>query len=64
LAAAVEMVAAVIGREKAQALVQDNPRAVLEDGELPFLPEPLDPRQKQKPLKIKIPKFFKKPRPQ
>jgi len=63
LAAAVEIVADVIGPQEAQALVVDNPRAVLDGSDLPYLPEPLEPHRKQRPLKIKIPRFFKKRRP-
>jgi protein-tyrosine phosphatase len=45
--------------EKAKALVRDNPQAVVDNQELPYTPEPVDPKEKEKKLMIKIP-FFKK----
>jgi len=59
LAAAVERVAAVIGRENAAALVRDNPRAVIEDREIPFHPDPVHPDGKEKTLKLKFPGFLR-----
>ena len=40
---AVKSVSPIIGEGNARALVQDNPRAVLEDREIPYLPSPVDP---------------------
>jgi protein-tyrosine phosphatase len=50
------------GREKAIPLVNDNPGAVLEDREIPYIPEPLDPRKSKKTFHIKIPGFLRKAR--
>jgi len=44
LSDAVERVGHMIGVKNARALVSDNPRAVLENKEIPFLPSPVDPR--------------------
>ena len=59
LAAAAERAAAVIGRDKASALVRDNPRAVIEDREIPFHPDPVDPEGKERTLKMKFPSFLR-----
>jgi protein-tyrosine phosphatase len=55
----VRTVSAVIGEEYAMALVQDNPEAVLSDQDLPYLPEPIDPKEKQKSFLLRKPKFLK-----
>jgi len=52
----------LIGKERASALVQDNPQAVLEDKEIPYLPQPSDPRKSKKSFHIKIPGFFRRGR--
>ena len=39
-------------------LVNDNPRAVLSDEELSYLPDPIDPKERERSFKIKIPKIF------
>jgi protein-tyrosine phosphatase len=49
-----------IGKEAAYALVNDNPHAVLNDKELPYLPDPVDPTEKERSFKIKIPRLFKR----
>ena len=59
LASAMKRVAAVIGRENATALVRDNPRAVIEDREIPFRPDPVHPDAKEKTLKLKLPGFLR-----
>ena len=59
LSAARDKAAAVLGETRANALVEDNPRAVLEDREVPFFPEPIDPGAREKTLKVKFPSFFK-----
>ena len=59
LAAAAESAAAVIGREGAAALVEDNPRAVIGDRDIPFHPDPVDPRGRVKRLKIRVPGFLR-----
>ena len=48
------------GPEWARALVRDNPRAVLEDKAVPFLPDPVNPSPKEKSLKIRLPSFKRK----
>ncbi|MFQ6038757.1 MAG: tyrosine-protein phosphatase [Candidatus Aminicenantales bacterium] len=48
------------GKDVVSALVNDNPHAVLEDEELPYLPRPLDPSQQKRSIRIKLPRFFKK----
>ncbi len=49
----------VIGEEQARALVKENPEAVLEDREIPYLPEVINPEEKGKKLRVKIP-FWKR----
>lgn len=48
----------IVGEEKARALVKDNPQAVLDDKELVFLSEPINPKEKEKTFKINIPDIF------
>jgi protein-tyrosine phosphatase len=45
----------LIGAERARALVYDNPKAVLENREVPCLYPPVSPRSKKKSISIKIP---------
>jgi len=59
LASAAKRAADVIGRDKASALVEDNPRAVIEDREIPFHPDPVHPEGKEKKLKMKFPGFLR-----
>lgn len=59
LAAAAEIAAALIGEAGASALVEDNPRAVIEDRDIPYRPEPVDPAGKDKKLRLKIPGFLR-----
>jgi tyrosine-protein phosphatase YwqE len=54
---ALRIIEPIIGLENARALVEDNPRAVLDDKSLPFLPEPFNPVHKEKSFKIKLPSF-------
>ena len=58
LSEAVKSIAALIGEKKAAALIYENPQALLDDADIPFRPEPINPREKQKSFKIKIPSFF------
>ena len=46
------------GKENAYMLVNDNPRAVLSDEEISYLPDPVDPKERERSFKIKIPKIF------
>jgi protein-tyrosine phosphatase len=48
-----------VGKERALSLVEDNPRAVLEDREIPCLFSPADPRKSRKSFPIKVPGFLK-----
>jgi len=59
---AVERAGAVVGEERARALVVDNPRAVLEDREIPVVFEPADPRKTKKSFAIKVPGFLRRHR--
>ena len=55
---ALRIVESLIGPESARALVEDNPRAILEDKTPPFMPEPFNPSPpKEKSFKIKLPSF-------
>jgi len=60
LSGAVSSVEALIGKEQALCLVEGNPRAVLEDRVIPFLPSPVDPRKLRKSLNFGIPRFLKR----
>ncbi len=44
----------VIGSEGSKALVEDNPRAVLQDKEIPYLPEAKNPSKKAKSLRLRF----------
>jgi len=58
LSGALERAESVVGKERALALVKDNPQAVLEDKELPYLFSVADPKKAKKSIHIKIPGFF------
>jgi protein-tyrosine phosphatase len=61
LSGSVRRVEEIYGEEMARSLVNDNPRAVLDDRPVPFHPEPISPRDRKEPFRIKIPSFlFKK----
>lgn len=55
---AVKRIAGEIGAEGAEKLVKDNPQSVLDDAQIPFRPEPKDPQDTKRTLKLKIPKIF------
>lgn len=57
---ALRAVESLIGPEPARALVEDNPRAVLEDKALPFQPDAVNPAVREKHLKIKLPSFLRR----
>ena len=59
LSEAVTKAATIVEEKHAIALVHDNPQAVLYDQELPYLPIPIDPREKKKSFNIKIPNFLR-----
>jgi len=48
----------IVGEEEARALVKDNPQAVLDDKDIPHLPDPINPKEKEKSFKINIPNIF------
>lgn len=60
LSEAIVRASEIVGETNANALVKDNPQAVLDDQEIPYLPAPVSPREKEKSFKIKIPNFFRK----
>ena len=62
LSEAVKKAEMIVGEEKARALVKDNPQAVLDDEEIPYLFEPINPKEKQKSFKMKIPDIFRQRR--
>lgn len=60
LSEARKRVETIIGEEKARVLVKDNPQAVLEDKEIPYLLEAVNPDEAHKRFKIKVPRVFSK----
>ena len=61
LSEALAKATAIVGAKKANALVRENPKAVLDnDQELPYFPQPLNPREKEKSFNIKIPNIFRR----
>jgi protein-tyrosine phosphatase len=60
LSDAVKKAETMVGRGEARALVLDNPQAVLDDREIPWHPEPVDPRKARKSLSFRIPGFLKR----
>jgi protein-tyrosine phosphatase len=56
---AVEKAGKIVGKERAQALVMENPRAVLENEELAFPWPPTNPKDIERSLNIKIPRIFR-----
>jgi len=59
LSGALRKASQIIGEDNARALVDDNPLAVVEDKEIPYMPEPKKTEKKKKSLKIKLPSFIK-----
>ena len=55
---AVKSIERVGGKKMAKALVWDNPKAVIEDREIPFLPEPIRLEERAKKFRLNLP-FFK-----
>jgi protein-tyrosine phosphatase len=49
----------VVSKEQAQALVEENPQAVVDNKELPFLLQAINPKKRERPFSIRIPKIFK-----
>lgn len=59
LSEALAKATAIVGAKKANALVRGNPQAVLDDLELPYFPQPIHPKDKEKSFYIKIPNIFR-----
>lgn len=57
---AVEKAGIIAGEKRALALVKDNPQAVIADRNLPFLGPPVNPKEKERPLSVKIPGFLRR----
>jgi len=51
---------AIVGEEIARAFVKDNPQAVVNNLELPCLPEPVNPEEQRKKFRVKIHDFFRR----
>ena len=60
LSDAVRIIGSIIGEKNALMMVQANPQAVLNDQEVPYFPNPEDPKANHKSLRVKIPKIFKR----
>lgn len=58
LSEAVTIAASIVGEERAKALVKENPQAVLDDQQIPCFPEPINPEEKQRKLRVKLPGFL------
>jgi protein-tyrosine phosphatase len=58
LSEAVKIAASLIGEERAKALVKENPQAVLDDQQIPDFPEPINPEEKERKLRVKLPSFL------
>ena len=59
LSGALEKAEEILGKKEAYHLVEGNPLAVINNEEIPYLPEPINPSVNKKSLKMKIPKIFK-----
>jgi len=59
LSRGVRKISEIIGAEEATALVEDNPRAVINNREIPFFKDPFNPTKKKKTFFIKIPHFLR-----
>jgi protein-tyrosine phosphatase len=59
LSEAVAKAEMILGKEKAQALVKDNPLCVMADEDIQNLDDPIDPKEKEKSFKISVPRVFK-----
>ena len=58
LSEAVKKAAEIIGEKNASFLVRDNPQAVLDNKELPYFPNPVNPKEQEKSFHVKIPNAF------
>lgn len=59
LAEAVRKAAEIVGEEQARAFAEGNPRAVLDDEDIPCRPDPVNPQKKRKRLTLGLPGLFK-----
>jgi len=57
LSRAFRKIGELVGQKEALALVEHNPKAVVEDREIAFYKDPVNPTNKKKTFFIKIPKF-------
>jgi len=57
---AIESLAGNLGRSIIKALVYDNPAAIVNGEEIPYVPDPIDPKKNEKSLKIKLPRLLRK----
>ncbi|MCJ7581973.1 MAG: hypothetical protein MUP98_15785 [Candidatus Aminicenantes bacterium] len=57
LSGAFRKVRKLVGQEEALSLVEHNPKAVIEDREIPFFKDPINPTEKKQTVFIKIPNF-------
>ena len=62
LSEAVGRAEALVGKEGARCLVFDNPRAVLDNRNIPYWPPASDPRKSKKALSLRIPGFLRRGR--
>lgn len=58
LSEAVEKAAEIIGEKNASALVIDNPQAVLDNKDIAYFPNPVNPQEQKRSFHIKIPSIF------
>jgi len=58
LSEAANMAASIIGEERAKAMVKENPQAVLDDQQIPYFSEPVNPEEKERKLRVKLPGFL------
>ncbi len=53
-------ISAIHGKKIADCLFNANPQAVVENNELPYNPEPINPKEKQRSFKIRLPNILTK----
>jgi len=60
LSDAYQRISVIHSEKTADCLLKANPNAVLENRQLPYNPEPIYPKEKQRSLKIRLPGIFQK----
>jgi protein-tyrosine phosphatase len=60
LSEAIKKIEGIMGEEKARYFVQENPLAVLENREPPYLPSATNPKEKEKSFYLKIPTLLRR----